>query len=159
MIKNLSLVILISASILFILDPPGESQKPPSPIPQTQGGNPKFLLPQKQSQLTFVEKKGRAFYDYYCVLCHGASGNGDGFNSYTLTTPPAKLADPNLMGKISDAQIMAVVKNGGAALGLSNQMPSWGGLFKNQDITALIAYIRTLSKPGGGREIKEPPRN
>ena len=90
-------------------------------------------------------------YDYYCVLCHGATGNGDGFNSYILTTPPAKLADPNLMGKLSDAQIMAVVKKGGAALGLSSQMPSWGGLFKNQDITALIAYIRTLSKPGGGK--------
>lgn len=149
MIKNLSLVILVSASILFILNPPGESQKTPSQIPQTQGEKPKFLLPQKHSQLTFIEKKGRALYDYYCVLCHGAGGKGDGFNSYTLTTPPAKLADPNLMAKLSDAQIVAVVKKGGAALGLSHQMPSWGGLFKDQDITALIAYIRTLSKPGG----------
>ena len=107
------------------------------------------MLPQKQSQLTFAEKKGQTLYDYYCVLCHGATGNGDGFNSYTLTTPPAKLADPNLMAKLSDAQIMTVVKRGGAALGLSTQMPSWGGLFKDQDITALIAYIRTLSKSGG----------
>jgi len=149
MIKNLYIVLLIGASILFILTPSVESQKPPSPIPQTQGGTPKLLLPQKQSQLTFAEKKGRALYDYYCVLCHGAGGNGDGFNSYTLTTPPAKLADPNLMAKLSDGQIMAVVKKGGAALGLSSQMPSWGGLFKDQDITALIPYIRTLSKPGG----------
>jgi mono/diheme cytochrome c family protein len=149
MIKKLSLALLISAAVLLILDPPGECQKPPSPISQTQGEKPKFLLPQKQSQFTFAEKKGRALYDYYCVLCHGAGGNGDGFNSYTLTTPPAKLADPNLMAKLSDAQIMEVVKKGGAALGLSTQMPSWGGLFKNQDITALIAYIRTLSKPGG----------
>ena len=149
MIKNLSVVLLVSASILFVLNPPVESQKLPSPIAQTQKEKPKFLLPQKESQLTFAEKKGRALYDYYCVLCHGATGNGDGFNSYTLTTPPAKLVDPNLMGKLSDAQIMTVVKKGGAALGLSSQMPSWGGLFKNQDITALIAYIRTLSKPGG----------
>ncbi len=148
MMKYLFLVALICASILFILDPPGESQKPPSPIPQTQEAKPKLLLPQKQSQLTFVEKKGRALYDYYCVLCHGTGGNGDGFNSYTLTTPPAKLADPNLMAKLSDAQIVAVVKKGGGALGLSTQMPSWGGLFKDQDITSLIAYVRTLSKPG-----------
>jgi mono/diheme cytochrome c family protein len=149
MIKIFSLVLLISASIFLIMNSPGESQNPPSPIPQTQGGKPKLLLPQKQNQLTFAEKKGRALFDYYCVLCHGAGGNGDGFNSYTLTTPPAKLADPNLMGKLTDAQIMAVVKKGGAALGLSNQMPSWGGLFKDQDITSLIAYVRTLSKPGG----------
>ncbi len=132
MIRNFSLVLSISASIFFILNSPGETQKPPSPIPQNQGGKPTFLLPQKHSQLTFNEKKGRALFDYYCVLCHGATGNGDGFNSYTLTTPPAKLADPNLMAKLSDAQITEVVKKGGAALGLSNQMPSWGGLFKDQ---------------------------
>lgn len=148
MIKNLSLLILVSAAILFILNPPGECQKTPSQIPKTQGGNPKFLLPQKHSQLTFSEKKGKALYDYYCVLCHGTGGNGDGFNSYTLTTPPAKLADPNLMSRLSDAQIMAVVKKGGAVLGLSLQMPSWGDLFKVQDLNALIAYVRTLSKPG-----------
>jgi mono/diheme cytochrome c family protein len=149
MIKSVSLVVLICASILFLSDPPGESQKPPSQIPQSPGEKPKFLLPQKHSQLTFAERKGRALYDFYCVLCHGAGGNGDGFNSYTLTTPPAKLSNPNLMAKLSDAQIREVVKKGGAALGLSNQMPPWGGLFKDQDITNLIAYVRTLSKPGG----------
>ena len=87
-------------------------------------------------------------FDFYCVLCHGTGGNGDGFNAYTLTTPPAKLADPNLMTKLSDAQIKTVVKKGGAALGLSLQMPSWGDLFKVQDLNALVAYVRTLSKPG-----------
>ncbi len=149
MIKNLSLVILVSALILFLLTPPGESQKPPSSIHQTQEEKPKFLLPQKHSQLTFVEKKGLALYNYYCVLCHGAGGNGDGFNSYTLTTPPAKLSSLTLMNKLSDAQIMAVVKKGGAASGLSPQMPSWGGLFKDKDLNALVAYVRTLSRKAG----------
>ncbi|MBI4767803.1 MAG: cytochrome c [Deltaproteobacteria bacterium] len=144
--KNLSLVILISAAVLFILNPPGESQKTPPQILQTQGEKPKFLLPPKKSQLTFTEKKGQALYDYYCVLCHGAGGNGDGFNSYTLTTPPAKLADPNLMTKLPDAQIVAIIKGGGRAFGLSPQMPSWGGLFKDKDLNALVAYVRTLSR-------------
>ncbi|MGA3086940.1 MAG: cytochrome c [Thermodesulfobacteriota bacterium] len=149
MIKNLFLVILVCGSILFILNLPGESQKTPTQIRQTQGEKPKFLLPQNHSQLTFVEKKGRALYDYYCSLCHGASGNGDGFNSYTLTTPPAKLADPKLMGKLSDAQIMATIKRGGGAFGLSPQMPSWGGLFKDKDLNALVAYVRTLFRRAG----------
>jgi mono/diheme cytochrome c family protein len=147
MIKNFSFLILISASIIFILNPPGESQQTPSQLPKTQGVNPKFLLPQKHSQLTFPEKKGRALYDYYCVLCHGTVGNGDGFNAYTLTTPPAKLADPILMSKLADAQIIAVVKKGGAALGLPPLMPSWGGLFKEKELNALVAFVRTLSRP------------
>jgi mono/diheme cytochrome c family protein len=148
MIKNFSLLILVSASIFFILSPPGESQQSPTQLPKTQVDNPKFLLPQKHSQLTFFEKKGKALYDYYCVLCHGTGGNGDGFNSYTLTTPPAKLADPKLMGKLSNTQVMAIIKRGGGAFGLSPQMPSWGGLFKDKDLNALVAYVRTLSKPG-----------
>jgi mono/diheme cytochrome c family protein len=148
MIKKFFLLILISALILFILNPQGESQQTPPRLPKAQGDNPKFLLPQKHSQLTFSEKKGQALFDYYCVLCHGTGGNGDGFNAYTLTTPPAKLASPNLMTKLADAQIIAVVKKGGTALGLSPQMPSWGGLFKDKDLTALVAYVRTLSKPG-----------
>jgi mono/diheme cytochrome c family protein len=148
MIKNLFLLILVSVLIGFILNPPGESQQTPAQNPKHQGDNPGFLLPQKHSPLTFSERKGQALYDYYCVLCHGTSGNGDGFNSYTLTTPPAKLADPNLMSKLSDAQIIAVVKIGGQALGLSSQMPSWGNLFKDKDLNVLAAYVRTLSKPG-----------
>ena len=148
MLKNLSLLILVSVAILFILNPPGQGQQTPTQPPKAQGDNPKFLLPQKHSRLTFSEKKGQALFDYYCVLCHGTGGNGDGFNSYTLTTPPAKLADPNLMKKISDAQIMTVVKKGGASIGLSLQMPSWSDLFKVQDLTALVAYVRTLSKSG-----------
>jgi mono/diheme cytochrome c family protein len=146
--KNLSLLILVSFAILFILNPPGEGQQTPPQPSKAQGDNPKFLLPQKQSRLTFSERKGQALFDFYCVLCHGTGGNGDGFNAYTLTSPPAKLADPNLMAKLADAQIVTIIKGGGGALGLSLQMPSWGGLFKDKDLTALVAYVRTLSKPG-----------
>ena len=149
MTKYLSLMILVSALFLFILDIQGECQKPPSQGPPTKEERSKFLLPQKQSKLTFVEQKGKALYDYYCVLCHGVTGNGDGFNSYMLATPPAKLADPAFMAKLSDEQIKGVIRDGGAAHGLSSIMPSWGGLLKAKDITVLIAYIRTLSKPGG----------
>ncbi len=140
-------MILVSALILFILDIQGECQKPSSQGPPTKEEKSRFLLPQKQSKLTSVEQKGKVLYDYYCVLCHGATGNGDGFNAYMLATPPAKLADPTFIAKLSDEQIKGVIRDGGAAHGLSSLMPSWGGLFKTQDLTTLIAYIRTLSKP------------
>jgi mono/diheme cytochrome c family protein len=147
--KFLSLLILVSTLILFILDIPGEGQKQPSGGPQSKGGKAGFLLPETHTPLTFAEQKGKSLFDYYCAICHGDTGNGDGFNSFNLTKQPAKLADPSLMAKLSDAQITAVIKKGGAALNLSTQMPSWGDLFKPSEIPALIAYVRTLSKAGG----------
>jgi mono/diheme cytochrome c family protein len=59
----------------------------------SQGGAkpPEFVLPQKhESRLTPAEQRGQAVYEYYCYLCHGKTGKADGFNSYSLTTPPAK---------------------------------------------------------------------
>jgi len=147
--RYLALMILAGVLVLIVLNLPGEGQKPGGEGPEAKGKAAGFSLPRRQTTLTFVERKGKTLYDFYCVLCHGATGNGDGFNSFNLTQQPAKLADPHLLAKLSDAQIMAVVKKGGAALGLSSQMPSWGSLFKDQDITSLIAYVRTLSKPGG----------
>jgi mono/diheme cytochrome c family protein len=140
---------LVSSLILLILAAPGDCQTPASQIPTTKGEKSAFLLPEKQSKLTFIEQKGRTQYDFYCALCHGPVGNGDGFNSYTLTTPPAKLADPALMAKLSDDKIKRVIKEGGSAHSLSPIMPSWSGLLKAKDIESLVAYIRTLSRPSG----------
>jgi mono/diheme cytochrome c family protein len=115
--------------------------------PQSEVKQPGFVLPQKhQSQLTPAEQSGQTLYEYYCYLCHGKTGNADGFNSYTLTTPPAKFADATFMAKISDKQIKTVIKEGGPALGLSPQMPIWGGVLKDKQVDDVLAFIRTLAK-------------
>jgi cytochrome c len=150
MTKYLSPILLVSVLILLILPIPGESQPPASQGLSTKGEKSGFLLPQIHTRLSFIERKGKTLYEYYCALCHGATGNGDGFNSYMLATPPAKFADPAFMARITDEQIKGVIKDGGGAHGLSPIMPSWGGLLKARDIDALAAYIRTLSKPSGG---------
>ena len=43
-----------------------------------------------------------------------------------------------------------VVKHGGRALGLSEQMPAWGSSFTDAEISALVAYVKTLA-PGSDR--------
>jgi mono/diheme cytochrome c family protein len=115
--------------------------------PQSEIKQSGFVLPQKhESQLTPAEQRGRSLYEYYCYLCHGKTGNGDGFNSYTLTTPPAKLADAAFMATVSDEQIRTVIKGGGPALGLSPQMPIWGGVLTDKQVDDVLAFIRTLAK-------------
>ena len=112
-----------------------------------------FLLPQKpKSTLTASELKGRALYAYYCSICHGKTGKGDGFNSYNLNRPPRHFTDSAQMASLSDGRIKGVILEGGAALGLSPQMPAWGGVLIQRDAADLTAFIRTLAKQDGEKK-------
>ena len=40
---------------------------------------------------TYAERQGKQLFEQYCAICHGQSGEGDGFNAYNLnpkTTQP-----------------------------------------------------------------------
>lgn len=106
-----------------------------------------FELPQKHtSPLSPSEQRGASLYAYYCAICHGKSGEKNGFNAPELTTPPAMHADPVFMSKLSDADMEKVIKGGGLAVGRSPQMPPWGGIFNDQEVKDLVAFIRTLAR-------------
>lgn len=109
-----------------------------------------FVLPQKhKSTLTRSEQRGRVLYEYYCALCHGKRGAADGFNSFTLSKLPKKHTDATYMATLSDTQIQLIIREGGAALGLSPESPPWGGVLADREILDLTAFIRTLSRAGG----------
>jgi mono/diheme cytochrome c family protein len=83
-------------------------------------------------------------YEAFCVLCHGESGKGDG-----PAGPAAKardFTDCAAMSKISDDTMFNVIKNGGAAAGLSKAMQAWSAGFDDGEIHDLVAYVRTFCK-------------
>jgi mono/diheme cytochrome c family protein len=141
---KLGMTLIMAAIISFtLLASTGSGDQPP----EAQPGKPVFELPQKHvSPLPAAAQKGQELYEYYCAPCHGKTGNGDGFNSSQLTTPPAKHADAALMSAISDEQMQQVIKKGGPALGLSPQMPSWGLTLTDPQVSDLVAFIRELPK-------------
>ncbi|MDP6625374.1 MAG: cytochrome c [Nitrospinota bacterium] len=107
-----------------------------------------FALPQKhKTSLTREEKHGKELYEYYCALCHGTTGEGDGVHSFNLKTPPAKHTDATHMAALSDAQIRKVIKEGGSTFDRSPQMPRWGGVLTDKEVSNLTAFIRTLAQP------------
>ena len=85
-------------------------------------------------------------YDTFCVKCHGPGGKGDGPAAATLATNPRNFSDCAAMGKISDDTMFNVIKNGGAAAGLSKDMQAWSSGFDDGEMHDLVAYIRTLCK-------------
>jgi mono/diheme cytochrome c family protein len=85
-------------------------------------------------------------YDTFCVKCHGPGGKGDGPGAATLSTSPRNFTDCAAMSKISDDTMFNVIKNGGAAAGLSKDMQAWSSGFEDGEIHDLVAYVRTFCK-------------
>lgn len=142
------LILLLAA--LALNSTGSADQTPPGASTGGEAKKAGFELPQKHTfALTPEERKGRELYEYYCSPCHGLTGMADGINSFELSTPPGKLADPAYLAKASDDQLHQVIKEGGPALKKSPQMPAWGLLFNDRQVNDLIAFIKTLPKKAG----------
>ena len=81
-------------------------------------------------------------YSRYCETCHGAKGRGDGPRAHLLEAPPDDLSDCTATRKISDPQFFQAIQQGGMAVGMSPEMPAWGGALEPAQIKALVAYVR-----------------
>jgi len=89
--------------------------------------------------------QGRIAYRKYCVQCHGYSGKGDGTSAANLTPPPRDHTNAELMDPISDQVIAETVRFGGASRGYPN-MPAFPHV-TSDELVALVAYVRSLSRP------------
>jgi mono/diheme cytochrome c family protein len=85
----------------------------------------------------FAQSGGADTYKAKCAMCHGADGLG--------ATPAGKamkaasFKDPAVV-KTPDAARIAIIKSG------KNKMPAYAGKLTDVQITAVVAYIRTLEK-------------
>jgi mono/diheme cytochrome c family protein len=70
--------------------------------------------------------QGRHLFLQNCAHCHADDATGD--------------EGPDLHGvKKSDARITAIIQKG-----IKGEMPKFGQKFKDEDVRALIAYLRSL---------------
>src|SRR5437870_1269591 len=81
-----------------------------------------------------------------CINCHGPNGLGGVPNpqSPDKTIPP--LSGGDFRGEFNtDAKIIDVIRSG-SVIGRAPivSMPHWGGIISNQDLQALVAYLKTL---------------
>jgi cytochrome c6 len=80
---------------------------------------------------------GAALYKSKCAMCHGADGKGQ-----TAMGKSQKLRDlaSDDVQKQTDQQIGDMILNG------KGKMPSYKGKLSNEEIKALVGFIRTLKK-------------
>ena len=87
---------------------------------------------------------GAALYKRQCVMCHGATGVGDGPAAKNLKGKLPSLADKATMTKLTDAQIHEAITNG-KKTEIGN-MPALGKRLKPEEITDIVNFVRTLAK-------------
>jgi len=92
-------------------------------------------------------------FQTYCAGCHGDTGQGDGFNSFSLDPHPRDLGDPAFQKSKSNADLADTIRRGGAGVGLSSLMPPWGRTLDARHVDAVVLYVRSLRRaaPGAGR--------
>ena len=87
-------------------------------------------------QAADVAREGAAIFKAICVMCHRADGKA---SSYPKTP---NFTDPKWQSSTTDKEMREVIKNGKR----QTAMPAFGGQLKDEQISAVIAYIRSLKK-------------
>lgn len=85
-------------------------------------------------------------YQAFCASCHGAKGDANTPVAAAMNPKPRDLTDPAWQGEVDDARIALVIKDGGAAVGLSPTMAPWGSSLSDDKIAAMVKFIRSIKK-------------
>jgi mono/diheme cytochrome c family protein len=78
-----------------------------------------------------------------CAQCHGPTGNADTKMGKILNAKD--LTDPKNQASFTDAQATTTIKEGVKQNGKTT-MKAFGGKLTDDEIKALVAYVRTLKK-------------
>ena len=85
--------------------------------------------------------RGERLYFSFCVGCHGVDGRGSWRAALFLIRP----GDLTRTANQPDRYVFDIIKHGGAAIGRPG-MPAFGAQLNDDDIGALVAYLRTLPR-------------
>ncbi len=86
-------------------------------------------------------ERGQKLFARNCAVCHGVRGQGNGPAGKAQPKTPADFTDVQRMAGASDALLRAKIIRGGMGTG----MPYWGRLFTEEEVQALLAYLRSFS--------------
>jgi mono/diheme cytochrome c family protein len=89
-----------------------------------------------------VEMDGRAIYADGCAACHGEDGRGR--TGTGIDVPLPDFTDCQVASSEPDSNWLPLIAHGGAALGLSTQMPAFDGALTPEQQRAVLAYVRSF---------------
>ena len=96
-----------------------------------------------------LSAQGDSLYAAWCSRCHGPDAHGAPAASTRLEVPPADLASCAASTPETEEQWVGIVTRGGAAYGLSIDMPAYGEGATPEQIRAVVRYVRSLCRDRG----------
>lgn len=95
------------------------------------------------STMSLYGADAKALWDANCAQCHGKDGHADTKMGKTLNAKD--LTDPKVQSEFTDAKATQSIKEGVKQNGKTT-MKAFGGKLSDDDVKALVAYVRTLKK-------------
>jgi mono/diheme cytochrome c family protein len=86
---------------------------------------------------------GKALFETFCLVCHGAAGRGDGPLVPKIPNPPAYTS--TRVRAMAPGQIFHVISRG------SGRMPSYAAQIPYDERWFIVLYVDTLRDREGGR--------
>jgi len=103
-------------------------------------------IPAPQAAVATNANPVAAKFESLCSSCHGADGKADGAAAAAMNPKPRNFHDKAWQAKVDDNHIAKVIKEGGAANGLSGTMPPWGAVLSEDEVKGLVQMIRDWGK-------------
>ena len=101
-----------------------------------------------ETALGYQQHVGAILADKYCSRCHDPESSAAQVSNYdNLAVKPHRFTDGGTLNKMSDADLLSIVRHGGPALNRSALMPSYGSTLDHDELQAIIAYIRVVADP------------
>jgi mono/diheme cytochrome c family protein len=125
------LLVILGPSLLMIAGSIVALLLLPHPVPKTATGAQRVYLT-------------------HCASCHGADGHGS-WRATLFLLRPGNLADEAAVGALTDDYLFALIKHGGGSLGKPG-MPAFGFHLSDEQIRALVSYVRTLPERAPSRQ-------
>ena len=88
-----------------------------------------------------ADLSARELYDGACASCHGTDGRGAPQGT-AINVPLPDFTDCNFITREGDGNWTYLIAHGGEALGLSSQMPAFADTLTDDQIHAVLDYIR-----------------
>ncbi|MDT8283459.1 MAG: c-type cytochrome [Gammaproteobacteria bacterium] len=98
------------------------------------------FLGRSKHELMGDPELGMQLYHKYCQVCHGIEGDGDGIMTKLMGIMPMDHTNPNETDTLSNEEIIHSILDGKQRF-----MPAWRGILSQEDVEALVSYIRLLS--------------
>jgi len=110
--------------------------------------NKRIELKIEEIALGYQQTLGRHLNEQYCERCHNPESTVERVSNFdNLEIKPHPFTEGDILNKMSDADLTAIISHGGQALNKSALMPAWGNTLSKADIQALISYIHAIADP------------